>query len=150
MGTETQRKLNDKAVDEAIDYCVLGNNDAKNYLLKIGFVSRFMDDFTDKDYPVTYEQMSKAFFELLGGLWLNPFFIKNAQTLIPIHIAAFNAFMDANEAEKGNYVEKLYAHVMKDFINTLFGVVAYIVSGFDYKHMRAVSEMVTKLFIEEV
>ncbi len=111
-------------------------------------MSRVFDDLIDKDYVVSPEQICRAFFELLGGLWLNPFFIQNAQTLIPLHIASYNAFMDSNAWEDKDRLRRLYAHVMKDYINELMGLVAFLTGG--YSHMRQCSLKVKEVFLEEV
>jgi hypothetical protein len=148
MATIEERKTNDLACDEIIKLCANGNADAESYLTSIGMVSRVLDDLIDKDYQVEDKQICRAFFELLGGLWLNPFFIKNAQTLIPLHIASYNAFMDSNEwAENGDSLKRLYSHVMKDYINELMGVTAFLCGG--YSHMRQCSILVKETFIEE-
>lgn len=148
MGTVEERKLNDIACDEIIKLCTNGNEYAEKYLSDIAHVSRVFDDLIDKDYPVSSEQICRAFFNLLGGLWLNPFFIANAQTLIPLHIASYNAFMDSNEWADKDRIRRLYAHVMKDYINELMGVVAFLTGG--YNHMRECCLKVKEIFLEEV
>lgn len=149
MGTLEERKLNDIDCDEIIKLCANGNGGAEKYLKDIAYVSRVFDDLIDRDYTVSSEQMCRAFFELLGGLWLNPFFIQNAQTLIPLHIASYNAFMDSNEwAESGDGLKRTYAHVIKDYINELMGLVAFLTGG--YNHMRECSLRVKEVFLEEV
>ena len=74
MGTLKERKQNDLACDEIIKLCANGNLLAEHYLKDIGHVSRVMDDLIDKDFPVSNDQIYKAFWALLAGLWLNPFF----------------------------------------------------------------------------
>lgn len=148
MGTIEERKLNDIACDEIIKLCANGNTNAEKYLRDTAYVSRVFDDLIDKDYAVSNEQICRAFFELLGGLWLNPFFIQNAQTLIPIHIASYNAFMDSNEWEDKDRLRSLYAHVMKDYINELMGLVAFLTGG--YSHMRQCSMKVKEIFLKGV
>ena len=148
MATPEERKTNDLACDEIFKLCANGNEHAEKYLKDIAHVSRVFDDLIDKDYAVSSEQVCRAFFELLGGLWLNPFFVQNAQTLIPIHIASYNSFMDSNEWADKDSLRKIYSHVMKDYINELLGVVAFLSGG--YNHMRQCSLQVKEVFLEEV
>jgi hypothetical protein len=149
MGTISERAKNDSKIDELIVLCCKGDSFAMEYLKTIGFVSRVMDDLIDHDFQVSDEKICEAFFWLLGGLWMNPFFITNILSLRSIHIASFNAWMDANKFERSDVqLKKIYGHVMKDFINELFAVVAFIIDG--YEHMRFISEIVKETFLEEV
>jgi len=149
MGTPLQRRINSEAVKEVVILCANGNEDAHSYLSNIAYVSRIFDDLIDKDADVSDEQICRAFYILLAELWLNPFFAKHAQLLIPLHIASFNAFMDSNMwAESEDRLKRIYAHVIKDFINELLGMVAFLTGGYD--HMRSVSLKVKEVFLEEV
>lgn len=149
MGTVNERKINDIFVRTTIDLCANGDSDAKNYLLSIGYVSRVFDDLIDKDHPVADEQICRAFFILLAELWLNPFFVKNSQLLIPLHIASYNSFVDSNTWSKSDdRLKQIYAHVMKDFANEILGTVAFLTGGFCA--MEKASIMVKELFIEGI
>jgi len=96
MGTVAERKANDIIVDEMVELCANGNKDAARYLSEFAYVCRIFDDLIDKDYPVSNEQICRAFFILMAGLWLNPFFLRNSRLLIPLHVVSVNAFMDSN------------------------------------------------------
>ena len=149
MGTIEERKENDIKVDEMIGLCANGNKDAEQYLSEFAYVCRVFDDLIDKDYPVSDEQICRAFFILMAGLWLNPFFLRNSRLLIPLHIASVNAFMDSNVWEESNdKLKKIYAHVVKDFVNELLGVVAFLTGG--YGHMRNISLKMRESFLEEI
>jgi hypothetical protein len=149
MGTPEERKKNDSTVDMVLKQCCKDDEHAFDYLAKICFVSRVFDDQMDKDYSVPDKMLCEAYFILLAGLWDNPFFREHESKLIPLHIASFNSFMDSNKwAKEGDSLRKIYAHVIKDFINELLGVVAYIVGGYD--HMRVVSMAVKEAFLEEL
>ena len=149
MATPEERKTNDLACDEIFKLCANGNEHAEKYLKDIAHVSRVFDDLIDKDYEVKDEQICRAFFELLGGLWLNPFFTQNAGVLLGLHIGSFNSWMDANNWESSeDKTKQLYAHVMKDFINELLGTVAFLTGG--YAHMRKCSLKIKETFLEEV
>jgi len=149
MGTIEERKKNDDLVDKLVELSANGNEDAKKYLSSFAYVTRVFDDLIDKDYPVSDNQICRAFFILMGGLWTNPFFVRNSRLLIPLHIVSVNAFMDANIwAEDEDKLKKIYAHVIKDFVNEILGMVAFLTGG--YNHMRKVSLEVRDLFIEDL
>jgi len=149
MGTLEERKANDIMVDEVITLCSNGNKDAEKYLIDFAYVCRVFDDLIDKDHPVSDKQICKAFFILMAGLWLNPFFARNSRLLIPVHVMSVNTFMDSNVwADDDNKLKRLYAHVIKDFVDELLGMVAFLTGG--YTHMRKVSLKVRESFLEEV
>lgn len=149
MGTVEERKANDRAVDDAIELCANGNKDAAEYLSGFAFVCRVFDDLIDKDYEVLDENIYRAFFYLMAGFWVNPFFSRNFRMLVPLHIVACNTFMDSNTwAKDPDELRKIYAHVLKDFVNELFGMVAFLTGG--YGHMRKVSLIIREAFLEEV
>ena len=148
MGTVAQRMLNDVNCDNLCVMASNGDKDAGNYLSSICFISRVMDDLIDKDHPVPPENICRAFFMLLVEIPTNPFFLRHPGSLIGMHIASYNAWMDANAWEKGNdKLKKTYAHVMKAFINEIFPMVAYITGGHD--SMRKVSEVMRSRFIKK-
>jgi hypothetical protein len=149
MSSQEERKENTGKVGDVIKVACKGNPHAEAYLMAVAVISRTMDDLFDKDCPVSDADVCKTFFLLLGGLQLNPFYRENTSGLVGVHIAAFNAWMDANGWEKDSDESKrLYAHVTRDFINELFGVVAFICGG--YEHMREVSILARETFLKEV
>lgn len=149
MGTEEERKTNRENVEKIIKLCANGNKYAEDYLTAFAYVARVFDDLIDKDFPVTDIQICRAFFVLSAELWMNPFFLKHSRLLISLHVASFNAFMDSNIWEKSEErLERVYAHVMKDFSNELLGLTAFLTGG--YEHMRRISLQTKELFIEEI
>ncbi|QGH73439.1 MAG: hypothetical protein [Podoviridae sp. cty5g4] len=149
MSTIEERNKNDERLLRAVELCSRGDKDAKSYILDIDYAGRIFDDLIDKDYPVSDEQIAKAYFILLAKLWLNPFFIKYHRTLVPLHIASFTAFLDANKWIKDdNPVKKVFACVMQDYLVELYICVAFLVGGYEY--MRSVSGEIRKILIEEI
>ena len=149
MGSDAERRSNDAKIAEAIALACRGNEDATSYLVELGFVSRVMDDLIDRDFAVPPENICRAFFWLLAGMWMNPFFRAHEKELVALHMASFNAWMDANKWEGSHdRLRRIYAHVMKDTIDEIIAVVAYLVGG--YRHMREVSVAVKETFLEEV
>ena len=148
MGTVEERRRNDEKVAEVIALAANGNKDAENYLADFAYACRVFDDLIDKDHEVTDKQIYKAFFILMAGLWMNPFFRRNFLTLISVHIVSINTFIDSNKWEKESGTKSLYAHVIKDSVDELFGVVAFLTGG--YHHMRKVSLIMREVFLEEV
>lgn len=149
MGTIEERKANDVSMNEMAKICAKGNKDAESYLLSLSYAMRIFDDLIDKDYPVSDKQICRAFFILMAELWLNPFFRRHAYLLIPLHIASYNAFMESNLwAKSEDKLKKIYAHVMKDFVDEIFGMVAFLAGG--YNHMREMSLKTKEIFLEEI
>lgn len=149
MSTKEERDENDKRLSNAIELCVNGDKDARNYIVAIDYAARIFDDLIDKDYPVSDEQISKAFFILSADLWLNPFFVRYSRFLIPLHIAAFSAFTAAHEwAKSGDPIKKIFASVTQDFLIEVYICVAFLVGG--YTHMQKISPEIRRLLIEDI
>lgn len=149
MGTPEERKKNDDLVDELIELSANGNKDAKRYMYDFTYVVRIFDDLIDKDYPVSDKQIYRAFFIAMGDLWLNPFFVRNSRLLIPMHIMSCNTFFDSNAwMNDKDKLKRIYAHVIKDFVNELFGMVAFLTGG--YNHMRKISLKMREDLLEDL
>ena len=149
MGTVEERKRNDELVDKLVEMASNGNGDAKRYLSLFAYTVRVFDDLIDKDYPVTDKQICRSFFILMAELWLNPFFIRNHKILISLHIVAVNAFLDSNIwMEDDEVLKRIYAHVMKDFVNEILVMVSFLTGG--YKNMRRFSLEMRDLCKEDI
>jgi hypothetical protein len=75
---------------------------------------------------------------------LNPFFDRFKAQLIPILITGINAWLDANELEKGSDNDKVFSYVLRDWYAELIAFVICLARGRDY--MRAVSMDVRAFF----
>lgn len=122
-----------------------GNKDAEAYLRRLFYIVRKLDDIWDQDIPVSRVEIAKGFFLALVDIPLNPFFQAHQNTLVGVQIIAFNAWQDANELEVSpNELDRIYAHVLRDYVCEFFPLVAYLTGG--QAHMRKVSPLVRKVF----
>ena len=135
-------------LDKIIPMSCNGNKDAEAYLRLIAYSARVIDDLVDRDVPVSNEQICKAFFSLTCSLYQNAFFKKHFNQLTATWTVAFNAWMDSNAWSKGSELEKTYAHVLRDYVNELCPLVAFLTG--DYEAMRDVSLKIRTSFIKEV
>lgn len=148
MSTEAERQANDAATEEMYRFSAKGDEHAERYLWQIDCVARTIDDLVDKDHEVREEKIYEMFFILIAELWRNPFFIAHAHTLLAHHLMICNAWRDANRMERSdNKTERAYAHVMKDMINELVPMVAFLTGG--YSHMVKVSERLRQIALED-
>lgn len=145
MSTEIERKINDAKVNYLIKLCANGNLSAERYLLLVANAARILDDLVDKDYEVSNESIYKLFFMLFVELPADPFYLQYRPLLAGVHILVFNAWIDANAWEKEKGRKKQYAEVIKDYVNELLPLVAYINGGYEF--MRKVSLVVRETFL---
>jgi len=150
MSTSREREELGKLITEKIIPLSCNNNKvAEAYLNRVFFVVRTLDDLYDGDVPVSKENISKAFFISIIDLNNNSFFRDNFEALNSIHLIGFNAWEEANKLEnEGSNINKIYAHVMRDFICELFVLVAYITGG--HENVKTVSALVRTSFIKNL
>lgn len=146
MSTETDDFTD--LIRKITDLCANGSAHAKYYLEQVNYAVETIDDLIDKDIQVKDERIFRTFFILFCELYSNPFFLSNLSLLVGVHIAAYNAWMDANIWEKsGDELKKMYAHVIRDYICELCQVVAFITGG--YQNMRKVSLVIRDALKED-
>ena len=149
MSSGPEREENSEKVKTLIPLAANGDRWAESFLWIIARSARLFDDLVDKDVEPKTETVISVFFDLLISIHDNPFFNANKTKLIPIVLTAINAWLDSNELyEDGSDKMKIYAHVLRDYVNELLPATAYITGGFD--NMRMVSREMRKAFAKEM
>lgn len=147
MSTQEERKEMNMDLKDIIPLCCNGNKEAEKYLKDIAFVARTIDDLIDKDVEVPDDNIYQAFFILSIEIPANAFYRNNIGGLLGVQSVAYNAWMDANKWEKGNDEQRQHAFVIRDYINELCPLVAYLTGG--YELMREISLLVRETFRKE-
>jgi hypothetical protein len=145
----TRNDLKQKIYKELIPLCCNGNKDAEEYLRRLFFIVRTMDDVYDEDKKVGKDDIIDSFFLFFGDIATNKFYQEHQEKLTAIHIVAFNAWQDANDWEKDtDSLKQLYAHVLRDYVCDVFAFTAYLTGG---RHsMRKLSPIVRTAFLKEI
>ena len=144
MTTPKEREVYEKATREIIKEASGNNLIAFDYLWQLACTSRTVDDIFDADQEVSREQLIDAFKWLFIELPSNPFFQAHRDTLHSQHLSMWNAWIAANEWEKGDETEQIYGHVWRDPHHEVFPIVALITQG--PKKMEEVSLKIRQLF----
>ena len=122
----------------------VGDADAVRFIVMFGDACEFFDDVWDGDKPIGPEFTERVLFNVLTEIPLNPFFDRFKVNLIPLIISGINAWLDANDLEKGDRNQKVFAYVLRDWYMEFVSFVIYLTRGRDY--MRAVSLDVRRFF----
>jgi len=122
----------------------LGDPYAVDFILIFGDACELFDDMIDKDKPIEDEHVIRVLFSLITEMPINPFFDRFKHQLIPILVTGINAWLDANQLEKGTDNDKVFAYVLRDWYMEFVSYVIYLVKGRDY--MRMVSMDVRHFF----
>lgn len=122
----------------------IGDSHAISFILAFADACELFDDIVDGDKPVGEAHAVRVLFSLITELPLNPFFDAFKQQLIPILITGINAWLDANELEKGDENDQVFAYVLRDWYMEFVSYVIYLARGRDY--MREVSMEVRHFF----
>ena len=99
--------------------------------------AEFFDDVIDEDVPLSKAHAIRVLSELLLRLPVNPFFDHYKSQLIPIMTVGLNAWLDANELERGSDNDKALAYVLRDWYMELLAYVVHLIRGPEY--LRTVS-----------
>lgn len=148
MSTTEERKAATLTVQGLIAEATEGHPVAAAYLDAIAQSARIADDLIDGDQAVSPKQVQRMVGALLIEIPANPFFRAHYDVLWAAHSIAWNAYLDANELESGTVTDQLYAHVLRDTINELLPLVAYLCGG--PKRQRAVSRRMRQEFQKEM
>jgi hypothetical protein len=147
MSTQDERNKMNQNLKDIIPLCCNGDENAEKYLKDIAYASRIIDDLIDQDNPVTDDMIYRAFFILSVEIPCNPFYLHHVNYLTSVQSIAYNAWMDANKWEDGTEGQKKHALVIRDYINELCPLVAFLTGG--YESMRQVSLKVRETFRKE-
>lgn len=122
----------------------IGDPHAINFILAFADACELFDDLIDKDKPIADDHVVRVLFSLITELPLNPFFDHYKHQLIPILVTGINAWLDANELEKGTENDRVFAYVLRDWYMEFVSFVIYLARGREY--MREVSMDVRHFF----
>lgn len=117
------------------------------FILQFSDTCELFDDIIDRDKPIEDGQAVRVLFALLTEMPLNPFFDKYKAMLIPVIVTGINAWLDANDLEKGSANDKAMAYMLRDWCCELINYVIYLTRGKDY--MRQVSLEVRRFFMHD-
>ena len=144
MTTQKERDVYEDATLLIIAEAAGKNYAAYDYLWQLACVSRTVDDIFDQDQELTREQLLEAVEWLFIKLPSNPFFQTYRDTLHSQHLSMWNAWIAANEWEKGDETDQIYGHVWRDTHHEVFPIVALLTQGPD--KMQEVSSKIRTLF----
>lgn len=117
-----------------------GNPDAARFLLAFVAHCHVLDDVIDGDVPVGDERLMASEAAWLLELTGNAFFVQHRAMLVPVILAGFNAWLDANRMEKSeDEREARAADVVKGIYHEVCWTVAFICGGWD--HLRTVTRL---------
>lgn len=117
----------------------IGDPHAVRFILLFSDACELWDDLIDGDKPISPDHVHRAFFSLLTELPLNPFFDRFKPQLIPLLITGINAWMDANDLEKGDSNDRVFAYVLRDWYMEFVSYVIYLTRGHDYLRRNSLS-----------
>ena len=144
MSTKEERLRADEYTLELLDDICEHDPFARIYLLDLIHALRIWDDFYDRDSPVSREDILTAFEILFVRIPTNAFFQRHRDKLEVHHVAIFNTWIAANEAEHGDETDQMYAHVWKEQMLELIPAVTLILKG--YGKMQQISTEIRKQF----
>ena len=148
MTTQKEREIIDEKAKKVIELAAGGDANAAQYLWMLARITRVLDDVFDNDQVITREEHLEVLEYLFVRLPTNPFFIRHQDVLLSQHLSMFNAWMAANEAEKGDDTDQIYAHVWRDTLHEVIPIVALLTQGYDA--MPPISQEVRKLFKKQL
>jgi integrase len=148
MTTQKEREIIDEKAKKIIELAAGGDANAAQYLWMLARITRVLDDVFDNDQVITREEHLEVLEYLFVRLPTNPFFIRHQDVLLSQHLSMFNAWMAANEAEKGDDTDQIYAHVWRDTLHEVIPIVALLTQGYDA--MPPISQEVRKLFKKQL
>jgi len=117
---------------------------AVQFIVQFSDACELFDDLIDKDKPIPDDHVVRVLFVLLTEMPLNPFFDRHKTALIPVIVTGINAWLDANQLEKGSDNDKVFSYVLRDWYAELVAFVVYLTRGRDY--LREVSMDVRRFF----
>ena len=144
MSTAKERKQNDYKVDYLINEACGDDQAAKEYLQLIAYFSRVTDDVADEPETVSQNQLMALIEILFIRIPSNLFYRKNQDLLFSQHVAMWNAWEASNFLNKGDFTDQIYAHVLRDYVNELFMIVALLTQGHD--KMKEINGSIRGLF----
>jgi hypothetical protein len=109
---------------------------------------RTIDDIYDEFEIVTQNELLAVVEILFVRLPSNKFYQENRECLFSQHVSMWNAWEISNVLYLGDSLDKLYAHVLRDYVNEILPLVALITQG--HVKMKEVNSLIRSLFKKEL
>ena len=140
MSTEKEREINKKTLLPFIKEVVGDNLAAQEYLYSLAKAMRIIDDIYDEDYPVSKNQLIETIKTFILTIPMNSFYRKHQDLLLSHHITMWNTWYISNDLYKQGELDKVYAHVIRDYCYEIFVLVALLTQG--EKHMNKINKLI--------
>lgn len=131
MNTPEFNRL-DKYVPLFEDF-LLGNPEAVQFVVRVFRALHVWDDLVDRDKPITDDEISSVFWDLLIVLPTDPFYTKN---IVLLHSTLVNAIINwhiANKLEReGDEKDRSIAFILRGAYIDLLSASAFIVGGMEW------------------
>lgn len=148
MSTLQERIENDSKV-EFISKLVAGEDiDAYSYLIDLAGALRIIDDIFDEFNNVSAQQCCCLAELLFIKIPANKFYKKHQDLLFSQHVTMWNAWEASNQLSQGDEVDKLYAHVLRDYVNEILPLVALLTQNHD--KMKQANGVIRSLFKKQL
>ena len=140
MSTEKEREINKNTLLPFIKEVVGDNLAAEEYLYSLAKAMRIIDDIYDQDYPVSKNQLIETIKTFIITIPMNSFYRKHQDLLLSHHITMWNTWYISNDLYKQGELDKVYAHVIRDYCYEIFVLVALLTQG--EKHMNKINKLI--------
>lgn len=144
MSTPEERKENDRKLDFIAAEAAGDNKEAEEYLHLLAGWARITDDIYDEFENVDRLHVMGAIEIAFIRLPANKFFRENYDILFSQHLALWNAWEASNVLYNGDELDRIYAHVLRDYLVEVLPIVANLTQG--HSKMKEVNMMIRKLF----
>jgi hypothetical protein len=148
MSSPQEREELNKKVDFIIKEAAGENQAASEYLYMLATCGRIVDDIFDQDIELAKEDLLTLAEILFVRLPANVFYREHQDFLFSQHVVMWNAWDISNVLSNGNATAKIYAHVLRDYINEVLPLVALLTQG--HNKMKDINSLVRTLFQKEL
>ena len=108
------------------------NQDAWKFVKVFGERSHILDDLMDDPEKVTDETLIEKEVEWMITLSTNPFYLANAQSLMPAIVSGANAWLDSNKWSQSNSkVKRCHSDVVKSIYHEVVFLSVYLCGGWE-------------------
>lgn len=121
-----------------------GDPSAEHFARIFSKSTELFDDMVDGDKQRTAEDVFHWMHSLWFELQFNEFWNTRKNFLIPVMLMAANAWMDANELEKGDLNDRVYSYSLRNLALQVFPMMVFVMYG--QKRMREVSLDIHRFF----
>ena len=137
MSSEKVREENRKTLLPLIKKVVGNNIPAQDYLYSLAKAMRIIDDIQDQDYPLSKEEILNTIKTFIITIPMNSFYREHQDLLLSQHITMWNTWNASEYLYSGDKLDRIYAHVIRDYCYEIFVLVALITQG--EKHMQKIN-----------